>query len=285
MAIIRPLVPGDYPVVAEISNDAATKGLLGRPVWETAREIAATVAEARQAEFVVAENDDGSLAGFAGYALSPEGQADLYGPLVVTSGHGIGAWLASRVESLARHRGAVSYAMLIGLANRSGAAWAEWRGYQRETEFPDTLMAWVYPGEIGCDSQTAGGVVRRAVPADLDQVENLYRTCYMIDTATRDDWATWLPDCWVLESDGAIQGLLHLDSARAEVRHLCVEPSRRRRALGSLLAAEGVKAFWQERPTKVGAVLSLDNRSGVALVRKLGFRREIVVGKWMKRDG
>lgn len=285
MAIIRPMVPGDYPVVAQISNEAAAQSLVGMPAWETAAEVAAAVTGLRQSEFIVAEDDDGSVVGFAGYTLTDGGGADLYGPLVTRGGHGTGAWLASRIESMAHHRGASYYAMLIGLTNRQGAAWVEWRGYQQDTEYPERLLSWVYPGELKREQLYEGGSVRKARTEDLDRVEELYRICYQADTATRSDWASWLACTWVIEDESHVQGLLHLDAPTAMIRHLCIHPTARRHGMGARLVAEAIESYWKERPAKVGISISLDNQSGVSLIRRLGFRREIAVARWMKRDG
>lgn len=285
MAIIRPMVPGDYPVVAQISNEAAAQALVGLPSWETATEVAATLASLRPAEFVVAEDENSQIVGFAGYTLTEDGGAALYGPLVTTGGHGIGAWLATRIESMARHHGAAYCSMLIGLTNRSGAAWAEWRGYQLDTEYPETLLAWVYPGELKPEQWHEGATVRRARPEDLDRVESLYRSCYQADTATRSDWADWLFFTWVIEEQGEVEGLLHMDQPAAMIRQLCVKPEARRHGMGARLVSEAIEAFWKERPAKVGIILPLDNQSGVSLIRRIGFRREIAVARWMKRDG
>lgn len=285
MAIIRPMVPGDYPVVAMISNEAALRGQVGLPAWETAAEVAANIAALRQAEFAVAEDDEGQIAGFAGYQLTDDGGAILYGPLVTAGGHGVGAFLAARIESMARMRGAGYYAMLIGLKNRQGAAWAEWRGYQLDTEYPETLIAWLYPGELRQDERATRGQVRRATPADLDRVEALYRTCYQADIATRSEWAGWLAATWVVEDEGEVHGLLQIDPASQMIRHLCVEPSARKQGLGGQLVAGAITDCWRERPAKVGIMLPLDNQSGVSLIRRLGFRREIAVARWMKREG
>lgn len=285
MAIIRPMSPGDYPVVAQISNEAAVKAQVGLPAWETAAEVAATVTGLRQSEFIVAEDDDGRVVGFAGYSLTEDGGAALYGPLVATGGHGIGAWLASRIESMAHHRGATHFTMMIGLTNRQGAAWAEWRGYLLDTEYPETLLAWVYPGELRQDRLAADAAVRRARPEDLDRVEELYRTCYQADTATRSDWAGWLASTWVIETGGQVEGLLHLTGPTPMIQHLCINPASRQRGLGARMLADAIESYWKERPAKVGIMLSLDNKSGVSLIRRLGFRREIGVARWMKRDG
>lgn len=285
MAIIRPMVPGDYPVVAMISNEAALRGQVGLPAWETAAEVAATIAALRQAEFAVAEDDDGQIAGFAGYQLTEDGGASLYGPLVTTGGHGVGAFLAARIESMARMRGASYYAMLIGLKNKQGSAWAEWRGYQLDIEYPETLIAWIYPGELRREEVSSRGQVRRATPADLDRVEALYRTCYQADIATRSEWASWLASTWVTEVESEVLGLLHIDQATQMIHHICVEPSARKRGLGGHLVADAIADCWRERPAKVGIMLPLDNQSGVSLIRRLGFRREIGVARWMKREG
>jgi len=285
MAIIRPMVPGDYPWVAKLSNDAAERAQVGMPSWETAAEVSATVSHQRQAEFIVAEEDDGRPVGFAGYTLVGDGQAAIYGPLVPAEGHGVGAWLSSRIESMARHHGATSYFMLIGLSNRSGAAWAEWRGYQLDTEYPETLLSWIYPGELRQETQSENGTVRKANPSDLDRVEELYRLCYQADTATRFDWAAWLSTTFVLEDGGQVQGLVHLDQPSTMIQHLCVNPGTRRQGMGARLVSAALEALWAERPAKIGIAVSLDDQSSVSLIRRLGFRREIAVARWMKRDG
>lgn len=286
MATLRPMVPGDYPIAAQMSNEAAASALVGRPTWETAAEVAATLAQRRQAEFIVAEDDEGQVRGLAGYQLTDDGCALLFGPLVARGGQGTGAWLATRIEAMARARGASSYALLIGLQNGQGAAWAEWRGYLRDTEYPEMLLAWVYPGELRRPAPPAGGVtVRPAEPGDLDAVEGLYRECYQVDSATRVDWQGWLASTWVLEEDRQVAGLIQLDEATSTVQHLCISPPARRRGLGAWLSAEAVTAYWQQKPTKVGVMIPLDSHSGVSMIRRLGFRREIPVARWMKRDG
>lgn len=136
MATIRSMTPADYEAVAALSRDAAAGGLLGRPMWETAHDVAAAVSDLEHAAFVVAVSDEGEVVGLAGYHLLPTGEAALYGPLVSVEGHGIGAWLLSRAEAMAHQSGANTLAMLIGTANRSGAAWAEWQGYVQDTETP-----------------------------------------------------------------------------------------------------------------------------------------------------
>lgn len=285
MAIARPMVPGDYPVVAQISNDAASRALVGMPTWETSAEVAASVASLRQAEFIVAEDDNGRVVGFAGYAMTSEGAAALYGPLVTAAGHGFGAYLSSRIESLARQRGASQYTMLIGLNNRQGSAWAEWRGYQLDTESPETLLCWVYPGELRAEPVQPGSVVRKAQPGDLERVDALYQSCYQPETATTDQWTTWLPSTWVLEEKGELKALLHLHRGTTMIRHLCIAPAAHGVDVAGQLLSEAVQACWTERPAKVGIALPLDNQSFVSLVRRLGFRREIAVARWMKRDG
>lgn len=284
MATLRPMVPGDYPVAAQMSNEAARHALVGRPTWETAAEVAATLAQRRPSEFIVAEDDEGQIRGLAGYQLADDGGALVHGPLVARMGQGTGALLASRIEAMARARGATSYAMLLGLENGQGTAWAEWRGYQRDTEYPETLLAWVYPGELRRPAEPAGVMVRRAASGDLDAVEGLYRQCYQVDSATRVDWQGWLPATWVAEAGGDVVGLVQLDPVSSSIQHLCVSPGARRRGLGGWLVAEAVAAYWRQTPAKVGVAVPLDNHSGVAMIRRLGFRREIPVTRWMKRS-
>lgn len=68
------------------------------------------------------------------------------------------------------------------------------------------------------------------------------------------------------------------------IQRLCVESGARRRGLGSRLVCAALEDLWRERPAKVGIVLPLDNQRGVYLVRRLSFRREIAVARWLRRE-
>lgn len=285
MATIRPLLPSDYPEVAAMADDAVQKGLLGRPWWETEADVAAEMALAGPAEFVVAVNDDGALLGLAGYRLVPGAEADVYGPLVLDEGHGIGAWLASRVESMARQQGARVFSMLIGLDNGGGAAWARWRGYLPDSEHPESVLTWIYSGQMQPISQEADGLVRAARAEDLERIWSLYHEHFPVGGLTREEWALLLPQSRVITQADRVVGMLRLDEQIGWVHHLCVEAGARRRGLGTKLLVQAVQEFWQRHPKKVGLVVPLDNVAPLTLFRRLGFRRELAVARWQKRDG
>jgi predicted N-acetyltransferase YhbS len=145
MATIRLMTPADYEAVTLLSRDAVSKALVGRPIWDTVESIANAVLELDQAAFIVAVTDEGEVVGLAGYHLLGNGEASLYGPIVSTEGHGIGAWLLGRVEAMASQEGATVFAMLVGVDNQAGAAWAEWNGYVRDTETPNIQIPGLFP--------------------------------------------------------------------------------------------------------------------------------------------
>lgn len=281
MATIRPMTPADYAAVAGMAGDAALQTLVGRPLWELESDVAAEVATVgERGAFVVAEDDEGRLAGVAGFCMQEHDEAEIYGPLVTAEGHGLGAWLESRVVSMAEARGATSYSMLIGLANRSGQAWAEWRGYLRDAEHPELLLTWLYPSELRPEAATPGALVRPAVSGDADRIQALLEECFPLERTRAADWSG---PSWVVEHGGQVAGFLRLEPAVGWIHHLAVEPSLRRQGLGATLLTEVVTRFWQEHPRKVGLAVPLDDTTPVALFRRLGFRREIPVAKWMKR--
>lgn len=278
MAIIRSLTPADLAVILPLADEAGRRALIGRPLWETEADAVAELSAPKR-RFYVAEDETGSVVGMAGYRLRHNGEAEFYGPLVTVEGHGIGAWLESRVTSLAAQEGATEFSMQIGIANKSGQAWAEWRGYQRDTEAPELLHTWLYPGELQF-GHLGDALVRRAAPADLDRIEWLVQE-HFEQRRTRP--ATWLENAWVVEADGEVAGCLRLDPAAAWVDYLCVDPAHRRRGLGARLLTEVIRHFWEEQPRKVGLAVPLDDTAPVSLFRRLGFRREIPVARWMKR--
>jgi L-amino acid N-acyltransferase YncA len=285
LANSRLMTPADYPAVAAIANDAAERALVGLPTWETAEDVATEIASLRHSEFIVAEDEEGKILGLAGYALQEQGAAAIYGPLVVEEGHGVGAWLASRIESMALRHGATNTSMLIGLDNGSGVEWVEWRGYQRDSEHPQMLLTWIYPGELNRTGQLTDGQVRPAVTAYLERINELYETCMPTGQDSPETWATWLDECYVLEIGGKVQGFVHLIASAATVRLIGIDPAQRRHGAGTRLLADALEAVWAGRPQKMGAAVRLDNKATTALLRHLGFRREIPVGTWMKREG
>jgi N-acetylglutamate synthase-like GNAT family acetyltransferase len=280
MATIRAMTEADFPAVAAMANEAAARALVGRPLWETAGDVAAELSTLSQATFIVAEDDAGQVIGLAGYSLTEDGEARLYGPLVTTEGHGIGAWLETRVVSMAQHQGATSFSMLIGLGNRSGQAWAQWRGYQQDTEQPELLLTWLYPGEMRTSGLTGAGEVRRAGLGDLDAIAALLQECFPRE---RSHPSQWLDQCWVIEVEGQVLGFLTLEWPTAWIRHLCIHPAMRRRGLGAKLLVQVIERFWAEDSRKVGLAVPLDDTAPVTLLRRLGFRREVPVATWMKR--
>jgi len=284
MITIRSMTPVDYPAVAAISADAVQRALVGLPFWESAEEIAAAVRLNPQAVFVLAVDENDDILGFAGYDLKNDGEARFYGPLVTVERHGIGNWLSSQIESLARPAGAQVYSKLIGLGNGSGIAWAEWRGYQLDSEFAELLFTFLYPGELAPPAEQMPGSVRRAVPGDLERIYDLYQTCFPSGGITSHIWAAWLRECWVIELDGMVRGMLRLEHDTAFFHHICVEPAYRRKGLGAHLIAGVAESLWLENPVRIGLTTRLDNTAAVSLFRRLGFRSEIPVAKWMKRE-
>jgi ribosomal-protein-alanine N-acetyltransferase len=285
MTTIRSMTPADYPAVAAIAADAAHGALVGRPAWETVNDVAAEIAALDNREFIVAEDGSGVIVGVAGYALNAEGEAAVYGPLVAVEGHGIGAWLAGRVEAMARQHGAEACSMLIGLGNRSGSAWAEWRGYQRDQEHPELLLMWVHPGDLVEVRPEVGPVVRPAQVGDLDVIVGLTQDCFPTQRVSQDDWAALLPTCLVAELNGEVRGMIRLDATAACLHDLCVAQGARHQGLGKALVAAAVRHFWAQRPGRLGLAVRLENAAAVALFRGLGFRREIAVARWLKREG
>lgn len=276
MATIRPLIPADLPAVVALAEVAAASRLVGRPLWETVADAAAELEAPGHRAFIVAVDDAGAVVGMAGYRLLPDGEAEVYGPLVAEEGHGIGAWLESRLTTLAGLEGAAELSMLVGLENRSGQAWAEWRGYLRDTEAPELLLTWLYPGELR-DVRLGGGLVRAAVPGDFSRVEWLVQES--LPGRRKLPVASWLGEAWVVETEGEVAGCLRFEPATAWIDHLCVDPVRRHRGLGALLLSQVVR----RESRKVGLAVPLDDTAPVSLVRRLGFRREVPVGRWVKR--
>lgn len=279
MATIRLMTPADLPAMAALADEAVRNGLVGRPLWETEADAAAELGMARRV-FVVAEDDAGAVLGMAGYRLRHSGEAEIYGPLVTVEGEGVGAWLESRITALAEQAGATGFSLLLGRENKSGQAWAEWRGYLRDSEAPELLITWLYPGELQAVALGAGAV-RRAMPADLERIESLVHDCL---PARRTLVDSWLEHAWVIEEAGTVVGCLRLEPATAEIDYLCVEPARRRQGLGARLIAEVVQVVWQAEPhRKLVLGVPLDDVAPVSLFRRMGFRREIAVGRWSKR--
>jgi len=277
MATIRSMAPADYPAVAAMADDATGRALLGRPTWETAAEVAAEVeAAGDRAHFLVAEDDSGAIIGMAGYKLTAEGEALLYGPLVVTEGHGVGAWLESRVVTLAAQHGATVFSMSIGLSNKSGAAWAEWRGYQADREEPEQVLAWLYPGDLREVVSQDTGTVRPATPADMGAIGALAQDCH-IQPPTSDEGIR------VIERDGLVAGVLQLEPATGWITVLCVAPPYRRRGLGAHLLTQSVRECWQSNPRRLGITLSMETHSGIRFARRMGFQQERPVARWLKR--
>ncbi|MDF2630027.1 MAG: hypothetical protein K0R39_3858 [Symbiobacteriaceae bacterium] len=279
MATIRSLTRDDLPVIVPLADDAARRALIGRPMWETEADAAAELGTAKRT-FLAAVDETGTVVGMAGYRLRSTGEAELYGPLVAVEGLGTGAWLESRVTSLAAQEGATSFSMLIGVGNKEGQAWAEWRGYSHDTEAPILLHTWLYPGEMRDVASPGEGLVRRAGTADLERIDWLVQENF---EHHRTQPATWLENAWVLAVAGQVVGCLRLDPAAAWVDYLCVDPAWRRQGLGTRLLTEVVRRFWDEAPRKVGLAVPLDDTAPVALFRRLGFRREVPVARWVKR--
>lgn|GEM_PF-2095283 len=285
MATIRPMTPADYPAVSAMAHAAATHALVGRPTWSTAADVAAEVAAFPGAVFLVVE-ENGVVVGMTGYRLTDTGEAEIYGPLVSSEGSGFGAWLEHRVTTLAKQAGAEAYSMLIGLGNGSGSAWAQWRGYHLETEFPETLLCWAFPGEVAPPSPAAPGSVRPAQPEDLDRMLELHLDCFPAEKISREQAASLLPDCRVITDEGEVLGFCHLAKPIPFIRSLCIDKAYRRRGLGSHLMRSVLNEYWRtaDQPLAVQAAVRLDNAGAAAFCRRIGFRQEIPVAKWTKLE-
>jgi ribosomal protein S18 acetylase RimI-like enzyme len=278
---IRAMQPSDYEAVAALSAQAAAHKRVGRPVWRSSADVQNEISQLANAAFIVTEDESGQVVGFTGYRLQDD-EAEIYGPLVSAAGHGIGAWLSSRIEAMAAAEGATAYSLLIGLENGSGAAWAEWRGYLRDSEFPATVLAWIGPEQLQHWDAGTDEAVRQARPDDLSALYALYQACYPQGQWTRENWAIRLPECWVYDS-GRIVGFLHFPRSTAKMKQLGVDPSVRRTGVGSALMVGALTDFWKRDHRKVGIRCRLDNQTALSLLRSLGFKQEVTVGKWMKR--
>lgn len=283
MTTVRDMRMADLPAVAALSAEAAGRALLVRPHWETVADAAWALSQLRRAAFMVAEGADGGLQGFAGYSITREGEAVLYGPLAATEGEGIGAFLMTRIETLARQAGAGSYSMLVGLGNRAGAAWAEWRGYLRDSEYPEQLYAWVRPGELLPPAPVPGVQVRAMAPGDLETVADLHQACSPAESVSPESLGQGLKDWLLLEREGSVIGAVQIDEPGAFLHHLCVAPAARRQGLGAHLAASAVTRFWRQRQVRVGISTRLENETAAAFLRDVGFVGEVPAARWIKR--
>lgn len=285
MITVRMMTPADYDAVAAMAADAGSRALVGLPFWETREDVAATISQLRQVEFLVAEDENGQVVGMAGYDLKTDGEARLYGPLVATEGVGVGAFLASRIEGLAREKGASAYSMLVGLNNRGGAAWAEWHGYHLDTETPELVFAFLYPGQLKVEPVHSNALVRPATPADLDAIMELQDACFPAVQISRQVLGSWLPEVNVVEHEGKVAGYVRLEEPTGFLHHLSIDPALRRHGLGARLMTQTVLRYWERKTARVGLTVRLDNTAAVALFRRLGFVREVPVAKWLKREG
>jgi ribosomal protein S18 acetylase RimI-like enzyme len=127
--------------------------------------------------------------------------------------------------------------------------------------------------------------VRPAADGDLDAVVALVQDCFPAQRLTRDDWAALLPTCHVAELGGEVRGIIRLDAAGASLHDLCVAQGARHQGLAKALVAAAVRQFWAQRPARLALAVRLENAAAVALFRRLGFRREIAVARWLKREG
>lgn len=283
MTTVRNMTATDLSAVAALSAEASSRALLVRPHWETEADALWSLSQLRRSEFLAAEGEDGSLLGFAGYTITRNGEAELYGPLAATEGEGIGAFLMTRIEALARQAGAGSYSMLIGLNNGAGVAWAEWRGYLRDSEYPEQLYAWVRPGELRPPEPLPGVTVREMALGDLEAVAGLHQTSFPAEAVSPESLIERLEEWLVLEREGRVIGAVQVDGPGAFLHHLCVAPAERRQGLGARLAASAVTRFWQRQRVRVGISTRLENETAAAFLRGVGFRGEVAAARWVKR--
>jgi ribosomal protein S18 acetylase RimI-like enzyme len=281
MARIRAMGPHDWERAAHLAVEAHAQGLLALP-WETPADLS-RLTDLPGATFLVAEDEEGVLAGVGGFCLTRAGEARLWGPLVVTEGHGTGAWLMNRLEAMAAGTGATAFSMTLALENRAGAAWAEWRGYVRDDEASSYLLCSAYPEELTGRRKAADVAYRRAEQRDLAQILALYAETSPAAPPTSTELAAVLPEMWVADAAGSVvAGFLWLRTATRRVKWMAVAPALRRRKIGTGLLMAAATA---NGPGRIETKVRQENEPMISLLRAAGFRRFMPVGKWVKRPG
>lgn len=282
MARVRAMIPADWAEAARLTQVAGARSLIALP-WESPEDLE-RLATVPGVTLLVAEDEAGQLAGVGGFRLGRRGEAHLWGPVVATEGHGIGAWLMNRMEALAEAEGALSFVLTLALANRSGAAWAAWRGYLRDDE------AWTYqlctrdlrePVMIEAPSVS----FRPARISDLPALVALANGAFPAGYLNEAEWAGVLSEVTIAEQGGALAGFLWLRAQTGRIKLLAVEPAKRRLGVGRWLVLKALESAQHLGLRHLDVKVRQENEAMLALLRQAGFQRAQTVSSWIKRPG
>jgi len=125
--------------------------------------------------------------------------------------------------------------------------------------------------------------VRAFVPADEDQVVDLWRRCGLTrpwndphaDIARK---RTTQPELFlVLELDGVVAAMGGYDGHRGWVNYLAVAPDRRHQGLGRVLMTELEQLLAARGCPKLNLQVRADNAAAIAFYTGLGYGRDDVV--------
>lgn len=282
MARVRTMSPADWAEAARLTQEAGARSLVALP-WESERDLA-RLAAVPGVTLLVAEDESSQLAGVGGFRLGRRGEAHLWGPVVATEGHGIGAWLMNRMEALAEAQGATTFVLTLALENRSGAAWAAWRGYLRDDE------AWTYQL---CTRDLREPVAPAASPlsfrpasgGDLPALVRLAAGAAPAGYLSEAEWSAVLPEVKVAEQGGALAGLLWLRAQTGRIKFMAVEPGLRRQGIGRALVLQALASAQQAGLQHLEAKVRQENEAMLTLLRQAGFQRFQTVSSWVKRPG
>lgn len=282
MARVRAMGPTDWAEAARLTQEAGARSLIALP-WENAADLA-RLASVPGVTLLVAEDEGGQLAGVSGFRLGRRGEAHLWGPVVAAEGNGVGAWLMNRMEALAEAEGATAFVLTLALANRSGAAWAAWRGYLRDDE------AWTYQlctRDLSEPVAVASSALsfRRAEAGDLPALVRLASGAAPAGYLSEADWAVALPEVTVAIQGGALAGLLWLRAQTGRIKFLAVEPELRRQGVGRGLVMGALQSAQSLGLQRLEAKVRQENEAMLTLLRQAGFQRFQTVSSWVKRPG
>lgn len=282
MARVRTMSPSDWAEAARLTQEAGARSLIALP-WESAADLE-RLASVPGVTLLVAEDEAGLLAGVGGFRLGRRGEAHLWGPVVATEGHGIGAWLMNRMEVLAEAEGASTFVLTLALENRSGAAWATWRGYLRDDE------AWTYQlctrdlrESVGLAASSLS--FRPARASDLAALVQLADGAAPAGYLSEAEWSAVLPEVTLAELGGALAGLLWLRAQTGRIKFLAVEPRLRRQGVGRALVLQALQSAQGLGLQHLEAKVRQENEAMLTLLRQAGFQRFQTVSSWVKRPG
>jgi ribosomal protein S18 acetylase RimI-like enzyme len=282
VARVRAMSPADWAAAARLTQVAGARELIALP-WESEADLA-RLAGVPGVTLLVAEDEAGQLAGVGGFRLGRRGEAHLWGPVVATEGHGIGAWLMHRMEALAEAEGATAFVLTLALANRSGAAWAAWRGYLRDDE------SWTYQlctRDLRAPLPAPQTTVhyRPATPADVPRLITLAGTAFPAGYLSQDEWASVLDEVTMAERGGTVVGFLWLRRQTGRIKLLVVDAAFRRQGIGRGLLLQALQTAQERGHQHLEAKVRQENEAMLALLRQLGFNRFVAVSSWIKRPG